>query len=360
VGPLTELKERVIEAELVTPALGVLLYSDYTTDELVSLGELCEAVGYRWFWYTDVRFARDCYLGLAAVAAKTRKIRLGPGVTDPYSRHPALTASAIATLDEMCGGRAALGLGTGGAGFRELGLKRTLPVAAMREAVEAVRALLRGDTVTLQGKVITLVGGRMSFTPPRPDLPIYFATHGPQVTRLAGQIADGVLIANTLAPAAFAHYLEQLDAGFARAARDPAQFDIGLRVEACISDDNEAAYAVMRRRAAARLLGQYPHWDHLTELGIALPPAFTELAQSRPADAAERAAPLLPREAVETMVLAGDAETIARQLAHALNPRITQLTVRPHAIEGQKIADVIRAFAEQVVPRAIELRERVS
>jgi 5,10-methylenetetrahydromethanopterin reductase len=360
VGPLTELKERVIEAELVTPALGVLLYSDYTTDELVSLGELCEAVGYRWFWYTDVRFARDCYLGLAAVAAKTRKIRLGPGVTDPYSRHPALTASAIATLDEMCGGRAALGLGTGGAGFRELGLKRTLPVAAMREAVEAVRALLRGDTVTLQGKVITLVGGRMSFTPPRPDLPIYFATHGAQVTRLAGQIADGVLIANTLAPAAFAHYLEQLDAGFARAARDPAQFDIGLRVEACISDDNEAAYAVMRRRAAARLLGQYPHWDHLTELGIALPPAFTELAQSRPADAAERAAPLLPREAVETMVLAGDAETIARQLAHALNPRITQLTVRPHAIEGQKIADVIRAFAEQVVPRAIELRERVS
>jgi 5,10-methylenetetrahydromethanopterin reductase len=360
VGPLTELKERVIEAELVTPALGVLLYSDYTTDELVSLGELCEAVGYRWFWYTDVRFARDCYLGLAAVAAKTRKIRLGPGVTDPYSRHPALTASAIATLDEMCGGRAALGLGTGGAGFRELGLKRTLPVAAMREAVEAVRALLRGETVTLQGKVITLVGGRMSFTPPRPDLPIYFATHGAQVTRLAGQIADGVLIANTLAPAAFAHYLEHLDAGFARAARDPAQFDIGLRVEACISDDNEAAYAVMRRRAAARLLGQYPHWDHLTELGIALPPAFTELAQSRPADAAERAASLLPREAVETMVLAGDAESIARQLAHALNPRITQLTVRPHAIEGQKIADVIRAFAEQVVPRAIELRERVS
>ena len=359
-GPLTELKERVIEAELVTPALGVLLYSDYTTDELVSLGELCEAVGYRWFWYTDVRFARDCYLGLAAVAAKTRKIRLGPGVTDPYSRHPALTASAIATLDEMCGGRAALGLGTGGAGFRELGLQRTLPVAAMREAVEAVRALLRGETVTLQGKVITLAGGRMAFTPPRPGLPIYFATHGAQVTRLAGQIADGVLIANTLAPAAFAHYLEQLDAGFARAARDPAQFDIGLRVEACISDDNEAAYAVMRRRAAARLLGQYPHWDHLTELGIALPPAFTELAQSRPADAAERAAPLLPREAVETMVLAGDAESIARQLAHALNPRITQLTVRPHAIEGQKIADVIRAFAEQVVPRAIELRERVS
>jgi 5,10-methylenetetrahydromethanopterin reductase len=108
------------------------------------------------------------------------------------------------------------------------------------------------------------------------------------------------------------------------------------------------------------VLGQYPHWDHLTELGIALPPAFIELAQSRQPNAAEQAAPLLPREAVETMVLAGSAERVAKQLARALHPRITQLTVRPHAIKGQKIADVIRAFAEQVVPRAIELRGQVS
>src|SRR5215471_2626137 len=124
--------------------LGVLLYSDYTTRQLVELGRLCESLGYQWFWYTDVRFARDCYLGLAAVAGATCNLRLGPGVTDPYSRHPALTACANATLDEMCGGRAALGLGTGGAGFRELGLQRTLPVAALRETVQVVRALLQG------------------------------------------------------------------------------------------------------------------------------------------------------------------------------------------------------------------------
>jgi 5,10-methylenetetrahydromethanopterin reductase len=351
------------------PALGVLLYSDYTTAELVELAVLSEAVGYQWFWYTDVRFARDCYLGLAAVAARTRHIRLGTGVTDPYSRHPALTACAIATLDEMCGGRAALGIGTGGAGFHELGLERKLPVAAMRETVEIVRGLLRGEAVTLRGKVISLAGGRLNFAPARADLPIYFATHGAQVTRLAGQIADGVLIANTLAPPAFAHYLDRLDEGFARAGRASGsldagrsvdtdlRFDIGLRVEACIADDDAAAFAVMRRRAASRLLGQYPHWEHLTELGIELPPAFAELAQSRPSDAAERAAPLLPREAVETMVLAGNADSVARQLARALHPRITQLTVRPHAIMGQSVAAVIRSFAEQVVPRAMQIRE---
>ena len=269
------------------------------------LAVLSETLGYRWFWYTDNRFARDCYLGLAAVAAKTQQIRLGTGVTDPYSRHPALTACAIATLDEMCGGRAVLGLGVGATGFRELGLDRKLPVAALRETVEIVRGLLRGEQVTLAGKVVGLAGGKLTFAPTRPDIPVYFATHGAQITRLAGQIADGVLIANTLAPPAFAHYLDRLDEGLARAGRDPAQFDIGLRVEACIADDDAAAFAVMRRRAAARLLGQYPHWEHLTELGIDLPPAFVELAQAfaepahpRPPDAAERAAPLLPRAAV--------------------------------------------------------------
>jgi 5,10-methylenetetrahydromethanopterin reductase len=343
------------------PALGVLLYSDYTTSELVDLAELCESVGYQWFWYTDVRFARDCYLGLAAVAAHTKQMRLGPGVTDPYSRHPALTASSIATLDEMCGGRAALGLGTGGAGFRELGLKQTLPVAALRETVEAVRALLRGEQATLEGKVITLIGGKLGFIPRRAEVPIYFATHGAQVTRLAAQVADGVLIANTLAPAAFAHYLAQLDAGFARAARDPSGFDIGLRVEAAVADDDAAAFTVMRRRAAARLLGQYPHWDHLTELGIkSLPSAFAALAQSHTPGAADQAAPLLPRETVETMVLAGDAESVATQLARALHPRVTQLTVRPHAIKGQPVSAVIRAFAERVVPRALELRAKAA
>ena len=76
---------------------------------------------------------RECYVGLAALAARTDQIRLGPGVTDPYSRHPAVTAATIATLDELSGRRALLGLGVGGTGFRELGLSTPLPVAALRE-----------------------------------------------------------------------------------------------------------------------------------------------------------------------------------------------------------------------------------
>jgi 5,10-methylenetetrahydromethanopterin reductase len=340
--------------------VGVLLFSDYSVAELVELAVLSEGIGYETFWYTDVRFASECYVALAAVAARTSSMRIGPGVTDPYSRHPALTASAIATIDEVSNGRALLGLGTGGSGFRELGIQQKLPVAALRETVECVRGLLRGETVTLEGKVIVINGGKLSFEPVRSTIPVYFATHGPQVTRLAGQIADGVLIANTLRPKAFDFYVQQLDEGLAKGGRSPAGFDIGLRVEACISDDDEAAFTVMRRRVASRVMSQYPHWDYLTELGIELPAAFVELAAQRKPELVAEAAPLMPREVVESMVLAGNPERCARQLAAALHNRISSVTVRPHVVKGGRVGDVLKSFAQQVVPRALALKRESS
>lgn len=338
------------------PALGVLIFSDYPTAEAARLAATSEALGYGTFWYTDVRFAPECYMGLAACAASTRSIRLGPGVTDPYSRHPALTAAAIATLDEMSGGRAVLGLGTGGAGFRELGLERKLPVAALRETVDAVRGLIAGREVTLAGKVISLTGAKLSFKPIRAQIPIYFATHGAQITRLAGRVADGVLIANTLDPKAFAFYVGQLDEGMAKEGRPSSAMDIGLRVEAAIADDDEAAFAVMRRRVAQRVLQQYPHWDYLDELGIRLPEELVAIAKDAKPGMIDKAAPLMPRQVVESMVLAGNPDRCAAQLARALGARITSVTVRPHTVKGQSVAAVLEAFATRVFPKALELR----
>ena len=192
-----------------------------------------------------------------------------------------MTAAAITTFDELCGGRAMLGLGVGGQGFRELDIERRLPVAALREAVEVVRALLRGETVTLQGKVISLSDARLNFEPVRADIPIYFATHGAQVSKLAGRIADGVLIANTLHPRMLDRYLGRIREGMAQANREPSNLDLGLRVEACISGDGEAAFRVMRRRMASRLMGQFPHWAYLDEMGVEFPEGLVSIASAK-------------------------------------------------------------------------------
>ena len=341
------------------PAVSVILNAEYPISKLVELGRLSEELGYGCLWYTDLRFATECFIGLAAIAGQTSRIRLGPGVVDPYSRHPSMIASSIATLDELTGGRAMLGLGIGGQGLPELGIERKLPVAAMREAVEMIRGLLKGESVTVQGKVVSLAGAKLSVRPVQERIPIYFATHGAQIAKLAGQIADGVLIANTLNPTAFDFYVKQIGEGVTKADRPPSAVDIGLRVEACISDDDDEAFAVMRARVASRVLSQYPHWEYLDAIGITLPEAFVEIAKGPDRGKSNPgAATLMPREVVESMVLAGNVERCAQQLAKGLVPEITHLTIRPHAAPGQDVASVLTAFIRDVVPRALRVRER--
>ena len=114
--------------------IGVLTLGNQTIERLVSLAQLAEHAGYDRFWLADERFYREVYGALAVVATHTRRVALGPCVTDPYSRHPALTAMAIATLDEISKGRAILGFGAGISGFAELGEDAGALGAALRGA----------------------------------------------------------------------------------------------------------------------------------------------------------------------------------------------------------------------------------
>ena len=331
--------------------VGALLNAEYPASELVELGLLCESLGYDQLWYTDIRLFRECYVALGALAARTERIRLGPGVSDPYSRHPAMTAATIATLDELSGRRALLGLGVGGTGFRELGLATPLPVAALREAVAMIRRLLRGEEVTFQGKVLSLAQGRLQFTPVRHDIPIYFATHGTQIARLAGEVADGVMIANAVVPSAVAHYLDQVREGASKAGRRLGDLDVALRFEVCLDDDEEAAFAVMRRRVAQRLMAGYPKVEFLERVEVSLSAAFRELAAGKDSRQLDRLAGLLPREAVERTVLAGRPDGVAKQVAAALTPEISRVTIRPHAVSGRSVGAVLQSFVRDVMPR---------
>ena len=113
---------------------------------------------------------------------------------------------------------------------------------------------------------------------------------------------------------------------------------------------------MMRRRVALRLIAGYGHWDFLERLGLELPPAFVEIAARKDARLAGEAAAALPVEAVRKTVLAGNPERVAAQVAEVLRPEITNLTIRPHGLPGQGVAPVLRAFAEEVMPRVERLR----
>ncbi len=331
-------------------SLGVLLADDYTSAELMELGMLAEELGYDGFWYVDVRFSRECYVGLASIATRTSRIKLGTGVTDPYSRHPAITAASIATLDELSGGRAVLGMGLGGTGFKELGFEKTLPIAALRESIGVIRRLWRGERVSLQGKVTRIEGGRLTFTPPRSDIPVYIATQGEQISRLAGEIADGVLVANTATPQALEFYIGQIMSGAAKAERPPGSVDINLRWEVSISANEKEAERVMRRRLAQRMINSYPNWGFLKTLGVEAPAEFAAIAAKKDPALLDAAIEALPMAVVDASMLSGSPERVASLIAGLLRPEVTGVTIRPHPCPGTSVADMLRSFAKEVMP----------
>lgn len=166
-----------------------------------------EALGYDRFgvWDSPALF-REPWLTLASVARDTERIGLGTWVTNPLSRHPLVTASAAATLDDLAPGRVYIGIGAGGTGVWHLGIP-TAKLAELEAYVSAVRGLLDTGSAVWHGKPLT-----MAWAGPR-RVPIVVAAHASRSLRLAGRIADGVVIGLGMSPEVVAASLELLEAG---------------------------------------------------------------------------------------------------------------------------------------------------
>jgi 5,10-methylenetetrahydromethanopterin reductase len=161
---------------------------------MVELTREAERLGFQRCWVCDQGLdCRDVFVTLAAAAAHTRTIRLGTGITHPYTRHPAVAAAAIASLDELSGGRAFMGIGAGGIDtLLPFGLERHKPLTAVREMIQLSRALYRGQAVDFAGDLFQLHGARVDYA--RADLEIWLAGRGTKMLTMGGELADGVLL----------------------------------------------------------------------------------------------------------------------------------------------------------------------
>ncbi len=338
-------------------ATGLLLLPSRPARELATLAARAEALGYDDLWVADERFFRDVYACLAACALTTRRIRLATGVTDPYSRHPALTAMAIATLDELSGGRAVLGLGAGVSGFRELGVDASRSAVAIREAVELIRRLLAGETVTVKGEVVAFHEGRLDFAPPRPAVPIYVASQRAAGCRVAGYLADGAIMQGCVAEPLVRFFRETVTEGTRRAGRDPAAVELVARINVCVADDRRAARDVMRPTIVRSLVAQRPDFFTFTTAGLALPAALRDKVLALPythdPTPLKAVAPEVPDEFVDAVTLAGPPADVADGVLRLARAGITQLMVFPLAVDG-RIETTVERFAQEVMPHVRE------
>ena len=177
---------------MVRPAFNVMPHG--SVGRAVELARLAETLGYERCWvYDEGLAASDVYVAMTAIALSTESLMVGPGITNPYTRHAGATASAIATLDEVSGGRAFLGIGAGGSlTLDPLAIARQWPLTAVRETIDACRRLFAGEAVSIEGAHVRLSGA--SLLNVRAGTEIWLAGRGPRMLELGGTACDGVLV----------------------------------------------------------------------------------------------------------------------------------------------------------------------
>ncbi len=335
---------------------GLLLLPHEPPERLVEIARLAESCRYDHLWLADERFFREVYASLALCAVRSVRIRLGPCVTDPYSRHPALTAMAIATLDELSDGRAVLGLGAGISGFAELGVRRDKPARAIRETAMLVRRLLAGETVDLRGEVVRFHAGRLDFAPARPGVPIYVASNGPLGQRAAGAVADGAIMEGCGAPSEVRAFAAEVRRGAVETGRDPVSVELVARLNACITADGRAARDVLRPRVARTLGAGRLKFATLGPQELDLPAEARAHLASVPYSAGfepyRPIVPLVTDRHVNALSLAGTVEEVTEHVVALGRAGIGQIAIHPFAPPGGTVDDTIRHFGEEVLPQA--------
>ena len=327
--------------------LGMVLYHGIESGpQLREYATLAEAAGYESLWVTERYFHEETFALLGFLAASTRTIKLGVGVTNPYTRHPALLAMASATLDRICGGRFLLGLGRSERAViqERMGIPYGPPRATLAEAVGMIRALLAGQRVNTTDGRLTLRDARLAITPIQPALPIYVAAIGPKALRLAGAVADGVLL-NAYVPPGYVRYAVQEVRDAARAAgRDPQAIDIACMLIVRLSNDLGQMLPSLKQRLV-RLLEEPYVGEILLDKG-GFDPAIlralrTAVAQGRQAEATS----LVSEAMVEAFYLAGTASQCRARLAEYRAAGVDLPLLLPRLEEYQATVEALRSGA---------------
>ncbi len=225
------------------PRFGLNRFDSRSVDVVAADVRRAETLGWDAALEPDSQLRRrDTYVLLAAAARATERITLGTLLANPVNRHPSVTASSIATIDELAPGRTLLGWGIGDTAVRLAGLKPAR-VRELEASTRLMRALLDGEAVEVGAE-------RPARLPHHRPVPIWIAAGGPRTLRMAGGVADGVFIRVGTHEANIRTAVEAIRAGAADAGRDPAAVGLGAVFHTVLVDDPARALTMAKSMAA--------------------------------------------------------------------------------------------------------------
>lgn len=286
---------------MVTGAINLI--PEESTARMVELALLAESLGYARCWVYDEGLAsRDVHVVMTAIAVATTKIAIGPGITNPYTRHPAATASAIASLDEVSGGRAFYGIGAGGSlTLDPMALKRKRPLGAVRDSIAIARGLFLSERVDHKGAVFSVENASIAYG--RAGTEIWLAGRGPKMLALGGAQCDGVMLDCIYKPHLQDVVTSIRDAGRAHANTPKISYSTMVLT-------SDRALAVAKAHMTYRLVDSPPEIKAL----IGITDAECDKIRAAMADGLDAAGEFVRDEWVMPFVISGSVEECAGEL----------------------------------------------
>lgn len=320
----------------------------------VELAKTAESHGFSHFWAFDSHILwEESNVVFAAILENTRKIVVGPFVTNPATRHPTVTASTFATLNELYGNRTICGIGRGDSALRALG-RQPASVAELREAVRVIRALGNGEAATL-GDGAACGAVRLPWAADS-RLPVWVAAYGPKVLALTGETADGLIV--QLGDPHIARWMiEQTRAAAADAGRDPGAIKFCVAAPAYVTGAHgDLDHAREQCRWFGAMVG-----NHVADIveryganGSAVPKALSDYVAARRGydynqhgQAGNAHAEYVPDSVVDRFCLLGGPEEHIARLREYQELGVDQFALY---LQHDAPSETVRAYGEKILP----------
>ena len=323
---------------------GFTLKPDHTIERTIALTRQAEAAGFDYGWLFDVPLLwREPYVLLTLMAQATTRLRLGTCVTNPAIREPSVTASALAVLDEVSGGRMDLGIGRGDSAVRLLG-KPPTTMATLEEAIVAIKALVEGRAVEFEGTELRLpwVG---EWT-----LPVWVAGYGPMALAMSGRVADGIIL-QLADPDLIRWFVAQVREAAAAAGRDPASIRVQAAAAAYIGSrevgrERTRWFPALVSNHVVDLVNKYPRGQ--------LPASLTGYIRDRSgydyhhhAEVGSSNAAFVDDEVTDRFCVLGEADDHIAKLRELADAGVDQFNV--YLMNGDEEAQ-LEAYGRDVIP----------
>jgi probable F420-dependent oxidoreductase len=318
----------------------------FALPEHADLAREAEQQGYTDAWSYEAD-GLDCFAPLAPVALATG-MRLGTAIANVFTRGPATLAMSAAGLADLAPGRFCLGLGAGSQPIVEAwnGGRFALPATRVREMVHVLRAALAGERVVFQGRTLKVEGFRLARPPARP-VPIFVAALRPGMLRVAGEVADGVIL-NWLAAGDVPRVVALVRQAAAAAGRDPAAVEIAARLLINVDPPGPDSDRAVRRHVTAYLnvpvYRAYQEW-------LGRGPALAPMWQAWERGDRKAAVAAVPGQVMGDLILCGSTTEIRAHVQRYLDAGIDTAflqvsTLEPDAARRRRaLLDALRALA---------------